>query len=209
MHYLYSLPDFFAAILIYWISIVTGSVIAAGLWLLEHYWKKAITWGWCVAIALFSLFISCTLAWIDEHDALVSAQQKVTTNEANSAQKVIEIRRSQRAQMERFFYQVTEIIERPLPRAKDDFPLSESDPRFQQYATDANKWLNDASTWLLENLGERAQRRFLDIRQTQVQDHDQARSVNDTHEQIMTNLQKYRENLRLMTMNFSTGEPPN
>jgi hypothetical protein len=210
MHYLYSLPDFFSAILIYWVSIVTGSVIAAGLWLLEHYRKTAITWGWCVAIALFSLFVSCTLAWIDEHDLLVNAMQKANTEAANSAKKTIETRRGQKAQMQRAIYEVTAIIERQLPWGENRGLLMVDDPRFQQYETDADKWISDTSTWLLENLGEKAQRQFIDISHTEPHGNGgRAESVNQVHLQIMVNLQKYRENLRLMVLNFSTGEPLN
>jgi hypothetical protein len=49
MHIIYSLPDFVAAALQYWISIMTGSIIAAALVLVEHFRRTPITWGWCVS----------------------------------------------------------------------------------------------------------------------------------------------------------------
>jgi hypothetical protein len=59
MHILSSLPHFLAAILRYWMTVLTGSAIAVGLWAFEHYLGRTITWGWCIGIALSSLFISC------------------------------------------------------------------------------------------------------------------------------------------------------
>jgi hypothetical protein len=204
IHFVSSLPDFFSAVLGYWISIMTGSVIAAGLLLYEHYRGKTITWGWCVAIALLSLFVACTLAWVNEHDQLVAEKQALDT----SAQKNIEIRRSQKAELQRFIFNATNIIEQPLP--EQDGYLSENDPQFEKYVGDADKWLSDTSTWLLENLGEKAQRQFLDISHTNVyHPYGPPRSVNQTHLRIITNLEKYRENLITMNNRFYTGETMN
>ena len=210
VHALYSLPDFLAAVLSYGINILTGSVIAVGILLYEHYSKKTITWGWCVGITVFSIFVSCEFAWIDEHDQVVSLKQKeVSTkqSELDAAKKAIETRRAQKAEMQRFMARATEIIEKRLPYGQNRGQLMADDPRFQQYESDANKWIVDSSTWLLQNFGEKAQQRFLDISRTEAHDNDLAESVNQTHMQIMMNLQKYRENLRLMIAEFLTGEP--
>ena len=73
-----------------------------------------------------------------------------------------------------------------------------TDPEFQKYEADANKWINDTATRILENLGEKSQQRFLNITDTDVIDHDQTDPVNQDHFNIVWNLQRYRQNIQMI-----------
>ena len=207
VHIFISLPVFFFAVLGYYIPFLTGSVFAVGLLLYEHYKGKAITWGLCLIIALAGLFGSCAGAWIDEHDQLLTAQQQLNALQTHDADTRLATRRAQKAQMLRFVYLCTGIITQLLPSKNGQ--LFEDDPAFQKYSADADKWLSDTSTWILENLGERAQNRFLDIGQTVSNSHDGPEPVNEAHSNIMSNLQKYRQNLIYMINGFATGDYAN
>jgi hypothetical protein len=113
-------------------------------------------------------------------------------------------RRAQKAQLERFIFAATNLITERLPNKNGI--LFEDDPQFKKYKTDADRWLNDTSTWILENLGEKAQQQFLDISHTELFGNDGPESVNQTHLNIMLNLRKWRENLIVMARSFYTGE---
>src|SRR5215813_2333753 len=103
-HIFSSLPAFVFAVLDYWIPFLTGSVFAVGLLLYEHYKGRPITWGLCLIIALVGLFGSCALAWIDEHDRLLLAQQQLTAQQTHDTDTRLATRRAQKAQMQRFAF---------------------------------------------------------------------------------------------------------
>jgi hypothetical protein len=128
--------------------------------------------------------VSCYFAWIEEHDKLVNLQQQMLVKD--ESQKKL----SEKAQLERFLYAVDSIIYRPLA-------ANMSAAEFQIYEDEADKWIANTATWILEHIGEKAKAIFLKLPVDEVPTAHilPQEPINERHSNIMLNLMKYRETL--------------
>jgi hypothetical protein len=199
-----SLVLFLWSVIDHWGSLMTGGIIIAIIVVIEHYLGKSLTWGIFLAVALLFFTYASYLAWDDEHTKLRNTEQQLatereqlTTVRDQNAKKSGEVKRVQVAQLQRFAFLATSLIRRRFADDKNGIVMP-TDPEFQKYEADANKWINDTATWILENLGEKSQQRFLNITDTDVIDHDQTDPVNQDHFNIVWNLQRYRQNIQMI-----------
>jgi hypothetical protein len=58
---------FIANVVSHWGSLLTGGLIAVAILAIEHWLNRNITWRTFVYVVGVALFISCFLAWHDEH----------------------------------------------------------------------------------------------------------------------------------------------
>jgi hypothetical protein len=88
---------------------------------------------------------------------LKSSRSQVTREQVTSNTQVQDAHRqalrearSQKAQLQRFIYAGTSILNRRLSRSDD----------FQSYEDESDKWIAETATWIMEHLGDRAQAQF-------------------------------------------------
>lgn len=60
----------------HWIWLLTGSIIAAGIGVGEHYTGSPVGWGWYATLIGVALLSACFRAWQAEHQALKCEQDK-------------------------------------------------------------------------------------------------------------------------------------
>jgi hypothetical protein len=79
---------FVANVLANWQATVTGGCIGVAILLIEHWTKKSLTWRALWYLLAFGLFMSCFLAWHDEHrnsEVLIMDKADVTAKLASCA----------------------------------------------------------------------------------------------------------------------------
>jgi hypothetical protein len=187
MSYITEFPSFLFALLQWWITLLTGSVIAVIVWLVEHR-RGAISWKWSIGVALFTIFLSSYLAWVDTHQALVAER----TDLAGKAESRLQLRRAQKAQLQRLLNEANYFLYRQLPH-------DISDHDFQNYSEQFRKWVSETATYILENFGQEKEDAFLITRQHAITP-TEGITINDKHEhehlEILLALKSYTENLK-------------
>ena len=90
------------------------------------------------------------------------------------------------AELKKFYVELGPLIDRVLP--KDMSP-----PDFESYRSETNKWVQRSAEWIFTNMGEAARARFLD--RTGIVAAYYSGAINETHNNIIGNLIKFRQNL--------------
>src|SRR3989442_11065866 len=66
---------FLRAVVGYWGSFLTGGVVIAIIWLLEHYRGQPVPWRIVAFVAVLAFAASTFMAWREEHRALIDERK--------------------------------------------------------------------------------------------------------------------------------------
>jgi hypothetical protein len=173
--------QFIGDLLDHWVAFGTGSipVMIIGIW--ERWRSRNVSFRFYAALFLAFGFTAASFqTWRQEHNARILDEQTILHSKERTATK---------AKLQTFYIEIGQMIDAPV--VKD---ISADD--FKKFADATNIKLDAMVRWITENMGQPAAARFLD--RSGMVGGRYSNAVNDTHNTILMNENRYRQNLLAM-----------